>query len=144
MLSLFADDSLAVRRTNPRSASGPACRRRQFRDHLTVERIPGHARRAQRLQLQNVGPHDLSRRPGPGNTLGDSRRSPLLGLILLLTASNLLESFTIAALVVRRNPGLRFVPRQIDRQTVRMIGGFSLNSFVAMIAGRFTFSTDAS
>ncbi len=69
--------------------------------------------------------------------------SPLLGLILLLTASNILESSTIAALVIRKIPGLRFVPGQIDRETVRMIRGFSINSFVAMIAGRLTFSTDA-
>jgi O-antigen/teichoic acid export membrane protein len=69
--------------------------------------------------------------------------APLLGLIVLLTVSNILESLTIAVLVIRRIPGLRFVPRQINRETVRMIGGFSINSFVAMIAGRLTFSTDA-
>jgi O-antigen/teichoic acid export membrane protein len=69
--------------------------------------------------------------------------SPLLGLILLLTTSNILESLTIAVLVVRKIPGLRFVPRQIDRPTIRMIRGYSIDSFLAMIAGRLTFSTDA-
>jgi O-antigen/teichoic acid export membrane protein len=69
--------------------------------------------------------------------------SPLLGLILLLSASNLIESVALAALVFRRLPALRFVPRQVDRATVRMIRGYSLNSFVAMIAGRLSFSTDA-
>ncbi|HEX4589467.1 MAG TPA: oligosaccharide flippase family protein, partial [Gemmataceae bacterium] len=68
---------------------------------------------------------------------------PLLGLILLLTVSNALESMVIAAVVVRRLPGLRFVPGRIDRATIRSIHGFSLNSFIAMIAGRLTFSTDA-
>jgi O-antigen/teichoic acid export membrane protein len=69
--------------------------------------------------------------------------TPLLGLILVLTASNVLESLTIAAVVVRKIPGLRFVPRQVDRPTMRMIRGYSVNSFLAMIAGRLTFSTDA-
>jgi O-antigen/teichoic acid export membrane protein len=69
--------------------------------------------------------------------------SPLLKLVLVLTASNLLESLTLAGLVFRRLPGLRFVPREIDRGTVRMIRGYSLDSFLAMIAGRLSFSTDA-
>jgi O-antigen/teichoic acid export membrane protein len=68
---------------------------------------------------------------------------PLLGLILLLTISNVLESLVIAATVVRRVPGLRFVPRQVDRETVRNVRGFSVHSFIAMVAGRLTFSTDA-
>jgi O-antigen/teichoic acid export membrane protein len=70
-------------------------------------------------------------------------QSPLLGLVLVLTVSNVLESMVLAALVVRRLPGLRFVPRQIDRETVSMIRGFSIDSFLAMMAGRLTFSTDA-
>ena len=70
-------------------------------------------------------------------------RSPLLGLVVVLTASNVLESLVLAILVVRRIPGLRFVPRQIDRATIRMIRGFSIDSFLAMMAGRLTFSTDA-
>jgi O-antigen/teichoic acid export membrane protein len=69
--------------------------------------------------------------------------APLLNLILVLSASNLLESLTLAWQVFRRLPGLRFVPREIDRATVRMIGGYSFDSFLAMIAGRLSFSTDA-
>jgi O-antigen/teichoic acid export membrane protein len=69
--------------------------------------------------------------------------SPLLGLVTVLTVSNILESVVLAALVVRRLPGLRFVPRQIDRETINMIRGFSIDSFLAMMAGRLTFSTDA-
>jgi O-antigen/teichoic acid export membrane protein len=69
--------------------------------------------------------------------------TPLLGLVLVLSVSNVLESVVLAVLVVRQIPGLRFVPRQIDRPTMRMIRGFSIDSFLAMIAGRLTFSTDA-
>jgi O-antigen/teichoic acid export membrane protein len=61
----------------------------------------------------------------------------------VLSLSNLLESLTLAWLVFRRLPSLRFVPGQIDGPTVRMIRGYSLDSFLAMIAGRFCFQTDA-
>jgi len=69
--------------------------------------------------------------------------APLLALIAVLTVSNLLESLALAWLVFRRVPGLRFVPREIDRATVRMIRGYSLDSFLAMMAGRLSFQTDA-
>jgi O-antigen/teichoic acid export membrane protein len=68
---------------------------------------------------------------------------PLLALILVLAASNVLESLVIATLVVRQIPGLRFVPGQIDRPTIQSISSFSFDSFLAMIAGRLTFSTDS-
>src|SRR5439155_2669960 len=67
----------------------------------------------------------------------------LLCLILALSLSNLLESLTLAWLVYRRLPGLRFVPWQIDRATVQMVRGYSLDSFLAMMAGRLSFQTDA-
>jgi O-antigen/teichoic acid export membrane protein len=79
----------------------------------------------------------------PALLLALRTEAPLLGLILVLTASNLLESLVLAWQVFRRIPGLRFVPREIDRATVRMIRGYSLDSFVAMIAGRLSFCTDA-
>jgi O-antigen/teichoic acid export membrane protein len=79
----------------------------------------------------------------PATLLAIRGDAPLLLLILLLTASNLVESLTLAGLVFRRLPGLRFVPRQIDRATVRMIRGYSCDSFVALIAGRFSYNTDA-
>lgn len=69
--------------------------------------------------------------------------TPLLSLILLLTISNLAESALHAIFVYRQMPGLRFVPRQVDRATLRMIRGFSVDSFLAMMAGRLSFSTDA-
>lgn len=69
--------------------------------------------------------------------------SPLLGLIVLLSVSNLVESAAMAALVFRRVPGLRFVPRQVDRATLRMIRGYSIDAFVVMIAGRLSYNTDA-
>src|SRR5262245_20008773 len=67
--------------------------------------------------------------------------APLLALIAVLTVSNLLESLALAWLVFRRVPGLRFVPREIDRATVRMIRGYSLDSFLGMMAGRLSFQT---
>jgi O-antigen/teichoic acid export membrane protein len=79
----------------------------------------------------------------PALLLALRTEAPLLGLILVLAASNLLESLALAWQVFRRIPGLRFVPREIDRATVRMIRGYSLDSFVAMIAGRLSFYTDA-
>ncbi len=79
----------------------------------------------------------------PATLLAIRAEAPLLCLILVVSVSNLLESLTLAALVFRRVPGLRFVPGQIDRTTVRMIRGYSLDSFLAMIAGRFSYNTDA-
>jgi len=67
----------------------------------------------------------------------------LLNMVLVLTASNLLEQFCLAAQVFRRLPELRFVPRMVNRTTLREIRGYSLDSFLAMIAGRLSFHTDA-
>jgi O-antigen/teichoic acid export membrane protein len=67
----------------------------------------------------------------------------LLNMVLVLTASNLLEHFVLAVQVFRRSPGLRFVPGEVTRDTFRQIRGYSLDSFLAMIAGRFSFQTDA-
>jgi O-antigen/teichoic acid export membrane protein len=67
----------------------------------------------------------------------------LLNMVLVLTASTLLEHFCLAVQVFRRLPGLRFLPHAVDRATLRQIRGYSLDSFLAMIAGRFSFQTDA-
>jgi O-antigen/teichoic acid export membrane protein len=67
----------------------------------------------------------------------------LLNMVIVLTASNLLEHFALAVQVFRRSPGLRFVPGEVTRDTFRQIRGYSLDSFLAMIAGRFSFQTDA-
>ena len=67
----------------------------------------------------------------------------LVYMVLVLTASSLLEHLCLAALVFRRLPGLRFLPRSVDRATLRQVRGYSLDSFLAMIAGRLSFQTDA-
>src|SRR5262249_53500756 len=67
----------------------------------------------------------------------------LLNMVLVLTASNLLEQFCLAVQVFRRLPEMRFVPRAVNRTTLREIRGYSLDSFLAMIAGRLSFQTDA-
>jgi O-antigen/teichoic acid export membrane protein len=67
----------------------------------------------------------------------------LLNMVLVLTASNLLEQLCLAVQVFRRLPGLQFRPRAVNRATLREIRGYSLDSFLAMIAGRLSFQTDA-
>src|SRR5262245_659454 len=67
----------------------------------------------------------------------------LLNMILVLTASNLLEQLCLAVQVFRRLPELRFVPRAVNRTTLREIRGYSLDSFLAMIAGRLSFQPGA-
>jgi O-antigen/teichoic acid export membrane protein len=69
--------------------------------------------------------------------------APLLNMVLVLTASHLLENVCLAAQVFRRLPGLKFEPRAVTRATLREIRGYSLDSFLAMIAGRLSFQTDA-
>src|SRR5262249_49724554 len=79
----------------------------------------------------------------PAQLLAVRSSTPLLHLILTLTVFNLLESSVLAVQVYRRVPGLRFVPGQIDRATVRAVRGYSADAFLAMIAGRLAFQTDA-
>jgi O-antigen/teichoic acid export membrane protein len=67
----------------------------------------------------------------------------LFNMVLVLTASNLLEQFCLAVQAFRRVPGLKFLPRAVNRATLREIRGYSLDSFLAMIAGRLSFQTDA-
>jgi len=69
--------------------------------------------------------------------------APLLNMVLVLAAVNLFESLVLAWLVYRRLPGLRFVPREVDGETIRAVRGYSFDAFVAMLAGRLAFSTDA-
>jgi O-antigen/teichoic acid export membrane protein len=67
----------------------------------------------------------------------------LLNMVFVLAATNLLESLVLAWLVYRSLPQLRFAPRQVDRATIRAVRGYSVDAFVAMMAGRLAFSTDA-
>ncbi|MFO0809873.1 MAG: polysaccharide biosynthesis C-terminal domain-containing protein [Gemmataceae bacterium] len=83
----------------------------------------------------------LARIPAVLLAIGTAR--PLLNLILVYAATNLIESLTLVAVVYRQLPGLRFTPRAVDRATIRDVRGYSLDAFLAMIAGRLSFQTDA-
>jgi O-antigen/teichoic acid export membrane protein len=68
------------------------------------------------------------------------------GLVDLITAYlivNLAEHGLMAGLCWLYLPALRLVPRLLDRETFRLIRGYSINAFLAMVAGRIAFQTDA-
>src|SRR5262249_47839516 len=69
--------------------------------------------------------------------------APLLNMTLVLAVANVLESLVLAVIVHARLPALRFTPRDVDRETIRAVRGYSFDAFVAMIAGRLAFSTDS-
>jgi O-antigen/teichoic acid export membrane protein len=67
----------------------------------------------------------------------------LVGIAAVHTACTLLEHVALAVVAFRRLPSLRFSPRLIDRATLRQVRGFSWYSFLALLAGRISFQTDA-
>jgi O-antigen/teichoic acid export membrane protein len=67
----------------------------------------------------------------------------LISLAWAITASNILEHLILAAACWWYVPGLRFSFSLADRPTFRLIRGYSLEAFVAMVAGRVSFQTDA-
>ncbi len=67
----------------------------------------------------------------------------LLPLAVVFTATNLLEHALMAALCFRVLPGLRLSYRLIDRDTLRTVRGYSVDAFLAMLAGRVTVQTGA-
>lgn len=67
----------------------------------------------------------------------------LLSLGLVFTAVNLLEHAALAGLVVRFLPGLRVSWRRVDGATLRRVRGYSVDAFLAMLAGRITVQTGA-
>ncbi len=67
----------------------------------------------------------------------------LLGLAFVFTVTNLLEHAVMAALCFRFLPGLRLSVRLIDRETLRAVRGYSIDAFLAMLAGRVTVQTGA-
>jgi O-antigen/teichoic acid export membrane protein len=63
-------------------------------------------------------------------------RSPsLLNLGVLITACNLVEHAALAGLAFRLLP-MRLSRRLVDRATMRRVRGYSLDAFLAMVAGR--------
>jgi O-antigen/teichoic acid export membrane protein len=67
----------------------------------------------------------------------------LVRLALLQLACNVLEHLVIAGAVWWYLPWLRFTPRKVDWATLKTIGGYSVDAFLAMLAGRISFQTDA-
>jgi O-antigen/teichoic acid export membrane protein len=60
-----------------------------------------------------------------------------------ITAISLAEQGALALAARHYLPGLRFSFRQVRWSTFRMIRGYSLDAFLAMVAGRISFQTDA-
>jgi O-antigen/teichoic acid export membrane protein len=67
----------------------------------------------------------------------------LLPLALVYIATNLLEHALMALLSFRFLPGLRLSHRLIDRATLKEVKGYSVDAFLAMLAGRITLQTGA-
>jgi O-antigen/teichoic acid export membrane protein len=67
----------------------------------------------------------------------------LVELAWAITAANLAEHAALAVAAWRYLPGLRFSVALADRATFRTIRGYSLAAFLAMLAGRISFQTDA-
>jgi O-antigen/teichoic acid export membrane protein len=71
------------------------------------------------------------------------RHGGLRGLAWSITLCNLGEHLVHAVAAWRYLPGLRFSLRLADRATFRTIRGYSLDAFLALLAGRISFQTDA-
>lgn len=67
----------------------------------------------------------------------------LVAIAAAVTAFNLLEHLLSALAARVLMPGLRFSFRLADRETFRLIRGYSLYACLAMIAGRISFQSDA-
>jgi O-antigen/teichoic acid export membrane protein len=70
-------------------------------------------------------------------------RPGLFPLAVVYTAVNLLEHGLMALLAFRFLPGLRLSYGLIDRATLREVKGYSVDAFLAMLAGRITVQTGA-
>src|SRR4051812_12292461 len=71
-----------------------------------------------------------------GTVLVLEQRPSLLALGVLFTACNLIEHAVLAGLAMRALPELRFARRFVDRATLKRVRGYSLDAFLAMVAGR--------
>jgi O-antigen/teichoic acid export membrane protein len=70
-------------------------------------------------------------------------RPGLLPLAVVYTVTNVAEHAVMAGLCFRFLPGLRFSRRLVDRATLRQVRGYSVDAFLAMLAGRVTVQTGA-
>ena len=64
-------------------------------------------------------------------------------LAVVYTVVNLLEHVAMAAVAWRHLPGLRFRLALVDRATLRSVRAYSVDAFLAMLAGRITVQTGA-
>src|SRR5262249_42034745 len=62
---------------------------------------------------------------------------------VVVTFTTLLEHAVMAALAFRFLPGLRLSRRLVNRATLREVRGYSVDAFLAMLAGRITVQTGA-
>jgi O-antigen/teichoic acid export membrane protein len=70
-------------------------------------------------------------------------RPDLLPLAFVFTVTNLLEHTLMALLCFRFLSGLKLSTKLIDRETLREVRGYSVDAFLAMLAGRITVQTGA-
>ncbi len=71
------------------------------------------------------------------------REPSLLGLGIIFTIGNLAENAVMAALCWVQLPKLRFSVRLIDRATLKAVKGYSIDAFLAMVAGRVSVQSGA-
>ena len=67
----------------------------------------------------------------------------LISLAAVFALSTVLEHLVMSWLVERLLPNMRAAPWRVDRATLKLIRGYSFDSFLAMLAGRIAFKTDA-
>jgi O-antigen/teichoic acid export membrane protein len=78
-----------------------------------------------------------------GVLLAMETRPGLLPLAVVYTLTNLLEHAAMAAIAFRFLPGLRISAAGVTRETLRQVRGYSVDAFLAMLAGRVTVRTGA-
>ncbi|HEV2949828.1 MAG TPA: polysaccharide biosynthesis C-terminal domain-containing protein [Gemmataceae bacterium] len=71
------------------------------------------------------------------------QKGGLIPLAWSITACNIVEHVILAATCWWYLPRLRFSPALVDRETFRLIRGYSLQAFLLMIAGRVSYQTNA-
>ncbi|CAN5334942.1 hypothetical protein BH11PLA2_BH11PLA2_51420 [soil metagenome] len=76
-----------------------------------------------------------------GIVLVIQHEATLFKLALVLTASNLLEHLTLAVFARRHLPKLQMRLSLVDRVTLREVRTYSVDAFLAMLAGRITVQT---
>ena len=67
----------------------------------------------------------------------------LWSLAVVFTITNLLEHAAMALLAFRFLPGMKLSRRLVDRETLHRVKGYSVDAFLAMLAGRITVQTGA-